>query len=1582
MGAAIRAFDWSTTPVGEIETWPQSLITAVRIMLGSRYPMFVWWGRSLTKFYNDAYIPVLGKRHPQALGQSAAKVWEEIWDTLGPQTEMVLNQGQSTWNEQRLLVMERNGYAEETYFTFSYSPAASDDGGIGGVFCACTEDTRQVLSDRRLRTLRELAAATADAKTVENACKTLARSLEKNPYDVPFALLYLLDNAQEHADLVGATGISVGTSASPVQITLKQSNAWLLQTTLTSGKPQLINQFPAAWGTLPSGVWAEPTTQAIVLPLAASGQAQLVGFLIVGISPRREFDDDYRGFFDLMVGQMTTAIANAQAYEQERKRAEALAEIDRAKTAFFSNVSHEFRTPLTLMLSPLEELSNSLNERLQPDEREQLQLMQRNGLRLQKLVNTLLDFSRIEAGRVEVFYEPIDLATYTAELASTFRSLIERAKMALAIDCPPILEPVYVDRDMWEKIVLNLISNAFKFTFTGIITVRLQSMGDTVELSVKDTGVGIPAAELPRLFERFHRVSGTRSRTYEGSGIGLALVQELVKLHQGAIEVASVEGTGTCFTVSIPTGTAHLPQNRIGTTRTLTSTALGANSYLEEALRWLPESQQNVNALRGGELCSPPFRNNSFSSARVLLADDNADMRDYVRRLLSQQYEVEAVSDGFAALSAVRQQVPDLILTDVMMPNLDGFGLLQAIRSDPQTREVPIILLSARAGEESRIEGLAAGADDYLIKPFSARELLARVEASLKLAQLRREASQTLERSEERYRAFVQQSSEGIWRFEVEFPIPIDCPEDEQIQHFCQHAYLAECNQVVAQMYGASSPQDLLGTKLTDFFVPSDPLNLGYLRAFIRAGYRLIDAESYEVDRQGNSKIFLNNLIGIVEDGKLVRAWGTQRDITDRKQAQEALRERENLLSGIVGSITDALMVIDKDWHYTFASEEFLRRTGMSLSNIIGNNIWEQFPDAVGNEAYRQLHRAMAERVSVEYEVFYESLQSWFSDKAYPTADGGLAVYSRDITDRKQAELEREALLARERQYLDQLQGLTTAALAINSALSMEEVLQVITDQAASIISTHQSVTSMTNDQNWSQAITAVHLSDKYAAWRDYDESTDGSGIYACVCQLNRPMRMTQAELEAHPRWKGFGKEADRHPPLRGWLAAPLVGRNGQNIGLIQLSDKYEGKFTETDESILVQLAQMASVAIENTRLYEAEQQARSTAETAREEADRANRIKDEFLAVLSHELRSPLNPILGWTRLLQNGKLDETRQREALATIERNAKLQTQLIEDLLDISRIIQGKLSLTVAPVSLTFVITAAVETVRLAAEAKNIQILLDLNTAIAPVSGDAARLQQVVWNLLANAVKFTPNGGQVTVELRQTNQLAQIRVMDTGKGINPQFLPHVFEYFRQEDGSTTRKFGGLGLGLAIVRQVVEMHGGTVWAESEGENRGATFTVELPLSPQAPSNESGPNRDSVTTEAPLSNLQILLVDDETDTREFQAFLLEQSGASVTAVASGFEALQALDRFTPDVLVSDVGMSEMDGYMLMQQIRSRPPDKGGMIPAIALTAYARDFDQQQALQAGFQRHITKPIEPDKLILEVAMLIQRSTND
>lgn len=1259
MAKLIQSLDWSKTPLGAIGTWSQSLRTTISLCLASNFPISIVWGDRCTQIYNDGYWPICGAKHPRSMGQDFRECWASAWDAIGEAFERALA-GETSFLENQRIFLDRNGYLEETFFTFSFSPIHDETGGVGGLFHPVTEVTQQTLTERRLAVLQDLATQTTHARTVTETIAQIAQAIAQHPLDLPLTLLYLSD-ADGNLHLSESTGFAPTADRAIVeQVT---AGMFPFAEVMQSKQSRVVEGLAAQWGDLACGVYPEPPHTAIVLPILLLGLEHPFGLLVAGVSSRRALDTPYRTFYDLLGDAVTSALSRAKTYEEERKRAEALAEIDRAKTVFFSNVSHEFRTPLTLMLSPLEELLHQLNDRLQPEERSSLQLVQRNGLRLQKLVNTLLDFSRIEAGRVQASYEATDLASYTAELASVFRSLIEQAGMRLAIDCATLPEAVYVDREMWEKIVLNLLSNAFKFTFAGEISVRLRWQNDHIELAVQDTGIGIPADEVPHLFERFHRVKGAQGRSFEGSGIGLSLVQELVKLHGGAIEVTSIEGSGSCFTVSIPTGTAHLPQDRIDATRTLASTASGTNAYLEEALKWLPEGDFRLEIedfrLEDSSQNHPKSKLPNLNS-KILLVDDNADMRDYVRRLLSPQYEVEAVSDGLAALASVRHAVPDLILTDVMMPHLDGFGLLRELRSHPDTREISIILLSARAGEEARVEGLAAGADDYLTKPFSARELLARVEACLKLAQLRQEA--------------------------------------------------------------------------------------------------------------------------------------TQQEQTLRREAETSKQQVETILS----SIRDGFYVLDRDWRFTYVNDRIYEMVGIRREAMLGQSIWELFADLIDTEIYRQFQQTMTQRVFNQAEYFYPTLNRWYDHRVYPS-EQGITVFAADITDRKVAELERE-------------------------------------------------------------------------------------------------------------------------------------------------------------------------------RLLESEQQARSMAESAREEAQAANRIKDEFLAVLSHELRSPLNPILGWAKLLKTGNLDAAKTSQALTTIERNAKLQSELIEDLLDISRILQGKLRLNVSPIDLTTTIRGAIETVRLAAEAKSIALEAELDANVGQVAGDSTRLQQVVWNLLSNAVKFTPNGGQVAVRLVQVDNQAQITVTDNGKGIPANFLPYVFDYFRQEDGATTRKFGGLGLGLAIVRHLVELHGGTVQAESGGEGLGATFTVRLPLMPI----QSTVSFDRPFSQASLNldGIQVLVIDDEPDSREFVAFILEQAGASVTTASTASEGFLALTQSPPDILIGDIGMPDMDGYMLMQQIRSLPLEQGGQTKAIALTAYAAEFDRQQALQAGFQRHLAKPVEPDVLTREIVKLL------
>jgi signal transduction histidine kinase len=767
MGERIRTFDWSTTAIGAIEGWSPALRMQVSFLLANRFPMLLWWGPTFCSIYNDAYAPILGAKHPWALGRPVSECWSEIWDVLKPLIETPFGGGPPTWIEDFQLEIRRHGYLEEGHFTVAYSPVPDETAprGIGGVVATVHEISGKVIAERRVAALRDLGSRASEAKNAEQACAIAAATLAAHAKDLPFVLLYLIDAEGGTARLAGAAGVTPGDDVSPLSVALdgSEDGGWPLAEARRGEAMVVVEGLAERFAAVPRGPWSDAPHTAVVVPVPATRAHQPAGLLVAGVSARLQLDPHYRDFFELLRTQLATLVANARAYEEEKKRAEALAEIDRAKTAFFSNVSHEFRTPLTLMLGPVEDLLARSHRELSPAAAGQLEVVSRNGLRLLRLVNTLLDFSRIEAGRVRASYQPTDLAAFSAELASVFRAAIERAGLRLRVDCPRLDEPVFVDRDMWEKIVLNLLSNAFKFTFEGEISVSLRTDGRTAELQVRDTGTGIVAEEMPRLFERFHRIENARSRTHEGSGIGLALVQELVKLHGGTIEAQSVLGEGSTFTVRLPLGSAHLPADQIGGSRALASTATGAAPYVEEALRWLPGPELDSQALAPElpthyEALPVPAQRGPHAEGgqpRVLVVDDNADMRQYIERLLAERYRVQALADGEAALAAAWQQPPDLVLTDVMMPRLDGFGLLRELRAEPRTRDVPVILLSARAGEESRVEGMEAGADDYLIKPFSARELLARVGAHLQTARMRRQAADALREADRRKDEFL-----------------------------------------------------------------------------------------------------------------------------------------------------------------------------------------------------------------------------------------------------------------------------------------------------------------------------------------------------------------------------------------------------------------------------------------------------------------------------------------------------------------------------------------------------------------------------------------------------------------------------------------------------------------------------------------------------------------------------------------------------------------------------------------------------------------------------------------------------------
>ncbi len=1654
MGKLIREMDWSKTPLGPIESWPQSLRTTVSLCLASNFPISIAWGPQRTQIYNDGYWPICGAKHPHSMGQDFRECWISVWPAIGEAFERA-SAGETSFLVNQRMFSDRNGYLEETFFTFSFSPIRDETGEVCGLFHPVTEMTDQTLAERRLKVLRDLADRTVDAKTVADACTLIAAALSEHELDLPFTLLFLFDADGKGATLAASSGIPPGTAISPGSIDLSQEapTSWPLAEVARAGRLEEVNDLERRFGSFSCGPYPEQPKTAYALPIILPGLEQTFGALVAGVSSRRALDGPYRTFYRMLSNSVSNALANARAYEEECKRAEALAELDRAKTVFFSNISHEFRTPLTLMLGPLEE--TLAEDGLPPLAQDRLEVARRNSLRLVKLVNSLLDFSRIEAGRIQAVYEPVDLAKFTADLASVFRSTVERAGLEYIVDCPPLSEPVYVDCEMWEKIVLNLLSNAFKFTFDGEIEVGLriedgqegggQEHPRSVILTVRDTGTGIPEAETTRLFERFHRVSGARGRSYEGSGIGLALIQELVKLHCGEVSVESEVGRGSKFTVMIPLGKAHLPAERIGEARALVPMGTRGEAYVGEAMRWLSDTPQSgqlvdgfadqpLEGLRAGALAGmPPVEQ---PAQRILLADDNADMREYVRRLLGGKYEVEAVADGEAALNAVRERTPDLVLTDVMMPKLDGFELLRELRADERLKTIPVILLSARAGEEARVGGMEAGADDYLIKPFSARELLARVEAHLMRDHVRRDAERAVRESERRFREMIDAVPAAIYTTDAEgrlthfnlaavelsgrkpelgtdrwrrswklyypdgAPMPPDeCPmaialkegrivhgkeviaerpdgarrwfelyptplrdsegkivgginmlvditerkraEDklaqasQRLQAHINNSPLAAVEfdpewRVTAWSEGAErmfgwSAAETLGKRIKDLrwvhdsdaeavdalcadMLTGQLLRYNYVNRNYHKDGSVIECEWYNsVLRDANGKmvslnsqvlditerkraeealreseqryraltelspqiVFMSRPDGYVtyanqhaqeftgrtlaelqgdgwaeciqpesrerifkiwqtavrevsqydvelpfryQDGAYRRLYaraspvkndagevvywiGTALDVEDLKRAEDELRKSEERFRAIVSQATAGIVETDPTGRIIFANQRYCEIVGYDEAELRGLRMHdithaddlpvnaEQFrrlaqggPDFViemryirkdGSEVWvnnsvsavrdtagrvrsivavtlditerRQAAMALVEALALnrtitdntqsclwmmdtqgrgtfanpaservsgftpeeligqtlhekvhhthpdgtpfpiedcpldnalplqEAVVGYEDVFVHKDGHFYPVrcaaspiiVNGdpvGTVIEVQDITEEQRAAVVLERLLEEERRHAESLQELNAASVAINAATSVEEVVRLINEKARELTGARMSIVNLIHDGDWKRSRTMASLSDEYAAWGGYDAKASGEGLYSLVAREKRTMRMTQAELESHPAWRGCSAEAGKRPPLRGWMAAPLLDGRGERIGVVQLSDKRvggaAGEFTEADEALLWQLAQVASIALENQQLYEQEQGARQMAE-------QATRAKDEFLTVVSHELRSPLNAILGWNRLLGSQRGDDPQIARVTDTIERSGKTQ-----------------------------------------------------------------------------------------------------------------------------------------------------------------------------------------------------------------------------------------------------------------------------------------------------------------------------------
>lgn len=735
MGEMMRRFDWEHTILGSPLSWELPLKTCVRIMLTSPQPMFIWWDKeALINLYNDAYAVFLNSKHPEALGRSGKIVWSEVWEELQPKVDKVFaNEG--TYDDGAMFIMHRKGYAEETYIKFSYSPIAGEDGVIKGLFCVCEDESDKVISTRQLATLKEMGAVHYESRMTDTLYQEIINSIGTNNKDFPFAGIYEIRQSDTSVRLKAAVGINAGAQVLPPDFNIAGSDiVWPHMLTAIRENRIVVSPLMPDLPDLPTGFWKIPPRQLAFIPIGIGGNDYPYAIIVAALNPYRLYDDVYNQFCVSIAERLSLELNKMHILDQETKRAEALEEIDRAKTVFFSNISHEFRTPLTLMLGSLEALLEKGNT-LTIQQQGNIDASHRNALRMLKLVNTLLDFSRIESGKMQANFTKVDIGILTQKLASNFTTLMETAGLQYHIHINNIGQAVSVDISMWEKILFNLLSNAFKYTWKGGVTVVLSVQGTNLVLEVADTGVGIPAADLPRIFDRFHRVQGSTGRSYEGSGIGLSLTRELVLFHKGEITVESKEGIGSVFRVTIPVDKEHLSQSQVNTVLAFPDTI--TDMYVEEATDMLRSMLLTDRVL-------PSAGRPDTTRDTILIVDDNADMRQYLKVLLESDYNVISAANGLEALIKIRRKQPALVLTDVMMPIMDGAQLLNEIRSSPATASLPVIILSARAGEECRMEGYDMGADDYLIKPFSAKELRSRVAGQIKTHKIRAAAQSQL----------------------------------------------------------------------------------------------------------------------------------------------------------------------------------------------------------------------------------------------------------------------------------------------------------------------------------------------------------------------------------------------------------------------------------------------------------------------------------------------------------------------------------------------------------------------------------------------------------------------------------------------------------------------------------------------------------------------------------------------------------------------------------------------------------------------------------------------------------------------
>ena len=1463
MGALIRAFDWSATPVGAIASWSPSLRTTVTLLLASRYPMTLIWGAELIQFYNDGYMELLGSKHPSALGRPHRETFPEVLDTVGPMIQSVMTTGIPIWEPEQLLVLEREGYPEECYFTLSYSPVQDETGRIAGMLCVCSETTQKVLGERRLRLLRDLAARAGEARTLDVARRDITTAIAQQALDVPFALIYLREPDGRSLALYGTVGLAEGTAESPVRVSLEEPDAglWLL-TQAASGETILVEGLEARQ--LPGGSWSDPAHSALVLPIPSSNQEPPIGVLVVGISPRRALDEGYRSFFELLAGQVAVAIANAQAYEQERKRAEALAEANLRLSQLRRETSYrQMSNILESITDAFVALDREWRYTYINQEAETLLRKRRSQLLGQTIWNVFPEVigSPFEAGlrqaseqqktiEIEAFYPPFDawfeVRLYPSEegLSIYFRdiSVRQQAEKTISALNRELQNRVNELQTLFDVVPIGiLMTNDLEFKHIKANPAFAKILGISPEANASSTPVNSSPRPSYKVLRNGKEITPDETPFRYAATHGVTL--------EGA-EIDIVRGDGAVFNLY---GYAAPLLDEQGNSRG----AVGA--FLD-----ISDRKQAEEALR-------------LSQERY--------------RLLAESLPQLVCMAGADGMTHYCNQ-SWINYTGLTLEQTQDTGWQQAIHPD----DLPLAI-------ERWTQARETSNDDYSIE--------------LRVRRV-----------------------DGVYRWHLSRIVPIKAEDrivgwlgtaadiDDRKRTEQQERFLAQASQTfAAASLDLQTVLDTITQLVSEF--TNDVCVLSLLS---EDGQWLDPVSCYHVDP--NTREFVSELLKNyprrADEGMGGRVMQTGEPLLMPVPSEEKLR----------AAIKPEYQVYLERFRVYSALLVPLKVRGQAIGIL---SLTRNHPGEPHNTDDQSLFQDLADRAAM--------------------AIANARLYQQAQQARQQAE-----------QTADRTARLQAVTAALSESLTPTQVAEVITEQSITVLNASSAMVVIVSESGTELEIVhhVGYQQDIVQEWHRFPITT--------------AVPLAEAVRTGEPIWEESTQERiARYPHLAqnyaelnyaAWISLPLMVE-GRAVGGISINFTQFSPLSKDDRAFMLALAQQCAQAIARAQLYEAEQRARASAETA-------NRIKDEFLAVLSHELRSPLNPILGWTKLLRTRKFDEQTTNRALETIERNALLQTQLIEDLLDVSRILRGKMMLNVAPLNLATTIEAALETVKLAAESKGIQIQTIFPPNVGLVSGDSTRLQQVIWNLLSNAVKFTPKGGRVEVRLEQNASYAQLIVSDTGKGIAPEFLPYVFDYFRQEDGKTTRQFGGLGLGLAIVRHFVELHGGTVQASSLGEGKGATFAVKLPLSRndgETINDETNLHSSALILHPVLDRLRILVVDDEADMRELVATILEQYTKQVKVTASAAEALTVLEQFKPDVLISDIGMPDMDGYMLMQQVRRLPPEQGGLIRAIALTAYAGEINQQQALAAGFQMHLSKPVEPAELVKAIVTLVRRGSS-